>query len=246
MKKTFLMCFVVMNFLQSCGWQPPGNPNPGTILTEAKADADAGRYEDALAKHVWYHRNALAIEPSQHGVRLSYALGYWIKLGRAYLPAHKKLLSIRDETRRDVLNGPSPRESFNDYRAINEKLGAESKTVELFKEVEALNPATASDLYLTAQDVLLRTGNDKLCAKYLDPENTWPVIKESYVLTVKITEERFGAKTAGVIRRRFTRETSILVALLSINGRKPEAEKIVEEAFEMLKDDGFKRGLRGI
>ncbi|MEI9962222.1 MAG: hypothetical protein WDM76_14140 [Limisphaerales bacterium] len=41
------------------GWRPPQNPDPNKILKEAESDTAAGRYTDALAKHVWYHENAL-------------------------------------------------------------------------------------------------------------------------------------------------------------------------------------------
>src|SRR5688572_11688303 len=52
-------------------WSPPANPDPHVILREAKADTQAGRYEEALAKHVWFHSHALEIEPALYGVRLS-------------------------------------------------------------------------------------------------------------------------------------------------------------------------------
>ena len=40
-------------------WSPPPNPDPEVILEEARADAAAGRNEDALAKYVWFHNNAV-------------------------------------------------------------------------------------------------------------------------------------------------------------------------------------------
>jgi hypothetical protein len=79
-------------------WAPPANPDPHKILDEAQDDARAGRYADALAKHVWFHENALKYEPSLAGVRLSFALGYWVAFGNSYPPALQKLKSIRDET----------------------------------------------------------------------------------------------------------------------------------------------------
>ena len=55
-------------------WTPPENPNPFAIMQEAVADTDAGQYEVALAKQVWYHENATKLQPAQSGIRLSFAL----------------------------------------------------------------------------------------------------------------------------------------------------------------------------
>ena len=71
-------------------WTPPSNPNPDKILREAQDDARAGRYPDALAKHVWFHENALTYAPAMYGVRLSFALSYWVNLGNLYPPARTK------------------------------------------------------------------------------------------------------------------------------------------------------------
>jgi len=59
MKITFALLAFLMNLPLLAAWTPPENPNPQQILSEAQSDAKAGRYEDALAKHVWFHENAL-------------------------------------------------------------------------------------------------------------------------------------------------------------------------------------------
>jgi hypothetical protein len=41
------------------GWRPPANPDPSEILKEAESDTAAGKYADALTKHIWFHQNAL-------------------------------------------------------------------------------------------------------------------------------------------------------------------------------------------
>ncbi len=66
------------------GWAPPENPDPQDILAQAKQDTASGRYEDALAKHLWFHENALEYRSSLYGVRLSFALGDWTKLSHVY------------------------------------------------------------------------------------------------------------------------------------------------------------------
>jgi hypothetical protein len=86
-------------------WQPPENPDPHTILREASADARAGRYEDALAKHLWYHENAEKFDAGQTGVRRSFALSDWYDLGADFAPALAKFEEVREEARKGVLEG---------------------------------------------------------------------------------------------------------------------------------------------
>ena len=52
------LAFIMAIAVARADWTPPQNPNPDEILEEARADTEAGRYEDALAKHVWLHLNA--------------------------------------------------------------------------------------------------------------------------------------------------------------------------------------------
>ena len=81
-------------------WGPGMNPDPSAILHEARADRRAGRFADALTKHVWFHENALKYVPSLSGVRLSFALTYWMELGAVYPAALRKLKRIRDDAER--------------------------------------------------------------------------------------------------------------------------------------------------
>src|SRR3954462_5851261 len=91
-------------------------------LDDAKRLTDQGDYEGALAKHVWFHDNALKVRPSYYGVRLSFALSDWIKLGKKYPKALEKLKSIRDEKTAKLLAGDSNRELFHDVESINQHL----------------------------------------------------------------------------------------------------------------------------
>lgn len=66
-------------------------------LRSAQQAAEAGRYAEALEGYIWYHDNALSHDPAQAGVRLSYAIGYWLKLAQDYPPALLALKDIRDQ-----------------------------------------------------------------------------------------------------------------------------------------------------
>lgn len=90
MKSALWALFSFVALLAHADWTPPTHATrdeADKIRKEAKADTRAGRYEDSLAKHVWYHQNALKIDRSFCAVRLTFDLGDWVKLGAAY-PRH--------------------------------------------------------------------------------------------------------------------------------------------------------------
>jgi hypothetical protein len=212
-------------------WKPPKNPDPREILREAQADARAQRYEDALAKHVWFHRNALKYKSSLSGVRRSFALSYWNKLGRAYPPALIKLREIRDEAARNVTDGKHVRESFRDLVAINKRVGEESHTKEIFVLLDAQNADVAKEVFKYAQPALINAKEYKLCGKYIDPIQSFTRIIERFRMSKLLGRTRdLGAKHLEFANKKFTNDAATLIALLVVNGRKAEAEEIAGDA----------------
>lgn len=137
------------------GWKPPENPDPFAILQEAKADAQKRDYKTALEKQVWYHQNALKYQVSQTGVRLSFALGYWLDLAKVYPPALDRLREIRDEAEAGTKKGISRVEAVQEVAAIDRTLGEEAKTVDLFLEFDKNDPKFAARVFSFAQPALL-------------------------------------------------------------------------------------------
>ena len=60
-------------------------------------DAAARRYDVALAKQLWFHKNAVRYNRSLSAVRTSFALGYWRRLADSYPPALDALKRTREE-----------------------------------------------------------------------------------------------------------------------------------------------------
>src|SRR5262249_21302046 len=147
-------------------WTAPENPNPDKIFDEAISDTKAGRYKDSLAKHVWFHENALKIEPAFYGVRLSFALTDWVELGKAYPPALAKPKTSRDQApdriRKAVGNHSTApmdsedlRDAFHDVVSINEHLKESDKTKELFLWLDSHKPRLANYLFELAEPALV-------------------------------------------------------------------------------------------
>jgi hypothetical protein len=56
-------------------------------FSRARQRIEDGQYEEALADLIWFHVNALLEPRAWSGVRRSYALDDWIRLGELYPPA---------------------------------------------------------------------------------------------------------------------------------------------------------------
>ena len=228
-------------------------PDPRRILREAREDTAAGRYEDALAKHVWFHENALKLAPDLDGVRLSFALAYWNRLGASWPPALETLRRIRDDLRTDIRNAKATRaadvrRAFNELAAINKELGDDAGTVALFLWLDANRPPLAKVTYDLAERALIAANQYAACGRYLD-ETTFPRL---------LSERQKALKEAAAAGRLppdqlnrynefvetvFALRTATLVALLVRNHRKAEAQQIVHEAQKVRGDAEFRQQL---
>jgi hypothetical protein len=206
-------------------WTPPANVDPQSILGEATADARAGKFDLALAKHIWFHEHALEIKPSLVGVRLSFALSYWMDLGAKHPPALAKLKEIRDATRKRVVEaaGEPPRfEDFQDLNGINRALGEPADTAAAFRVLAAKHPELAERTFRVAQPALIAAKEYKLYARHIKPDETVAEMVESYrLMRTTVLRMPNGAEMADRFEQRYIDEAATLVAVL-INGDRLE------------------------
>lgn len=103
-------------------------------LADARQFAADGKYEQALERHVWYHQNALAYAPAHLGVRLSFALLYWVDLGKVYPEALLKLEEARDHALAIFRKAPSDERMFSEAMSLNLALDDWTSSKALFYE----------------------------------------------------------------------------------------------------------------
>ena len=139
------------------------------LLRQGQDAAAAGRYKEALQKYVWFHNHALEHQPSFYGVRLSFALGYWLDLAKDYPPAGHKLRSIRDRKNRLLDTGKGTRDLFHDVESINQCLGESEKTYQLLCALEAKSPELAKKCGSIAIDCIVEAGDFEMANRY------WPL-----------------------------------------------------------------------
>jgi len=141
--------------------------DPRESLERARTAQFEGRHDDALQAHLWFHENALALDPALYGVRLSFALSDWAQLAQIYEPALNALLQTRDMKRDALLHGTEIRALFHDVASINQYLRLERETYELFRHLDATAPTFAADCAPLALDVMIEAGDFDLAVKYL-------------------------------------------------------------------------------
>lgn len=141
--------------------------DPGEILTRGRSSALEGRHQEALRDLVWFHEHALEHDRAYHGVRLSFALGYWKDLADVYPPAMAALLSTKRMTEAKFASGTGDRHVFRDIVALNRELGQVTDTYQLFLKTRSENPTLAKQCADLAIDAIVESQDFELAAEYL-------------------------------------------------------------------------------
>jgi hypothetical protein len=226
----------------------PSNPDPSKVLQEAQADTAAGRYKESLEKHLWYHENALRLQPAQQGVRLSFALSDWAKLGESYPAALKKLRALRDRNAKALKSGDMPNSKeawpmFQDFAAINRTLKEEPETEKLFKWFDAHLPNRAGQFYDLAEPSLLAAKDYMLCGKYIQPDPYYNMALAQYRSSQRLPASILNGPSGKMIlelgRKTFTTHCATLVALLALNNRATDAERMAVKALQEVDEPDF-------
>lgn len=209
-----------------------------TALKDAQSFARAGEFEKALERHEWYHANALRIEPSQYGVRLSFALSYWKKLGDQYPPALASLIALRDQGAQSVLDGKAKPELFNDVISINRALKEEAKSVALFKMLIEKQSDFARECFRYIDKTLLEAGELKLFEIYGgDLESYLKREIDGHVRMVGMIGARPGSeRTVKVFKEQLVAMTISLSDYAMKNGKPDMAAKLKQMTAEVISD----------
>jgi hypothetical protein len=194
----------------STTWTAPDNPNPSEILHSAVDDTRKGSHEEALAKFLWFHNNALQYERGLSAVRHSFALAYWLDLATIYRPAHDAFIRTRNETEAAFRESPYDFDLFHDVASMNDRLGDGIRTADLFANGPFLDPGRQVELAAQRYGVL------------------------------KHHEESRPVGDIQLARKLYIRDAATLVGLLALNDRAEDARSAYNAALRVLNDDDFR------
>lgn len=139
----------------------------GEVLRRGRSAALEGRYDEALRDLLWFYEHALEHDGSYHGVRLSFALGYWKDLADVYPPALEALLATRRVTEAKFTSGAGDRHVFRDLVALNRELGLVADTYKVFVKTRHENPNLARQCADLAIDAIIECQDFQLAAEQL-------------------------------------------------------------------------------
>jgi hypothetical protein len=219
------------------------------VLERARAARLESRYEDALRDHLWFHENALAVEPGMAGVRLSFALRDWIYLAEKFPLARRVLQGLRDRDTALLLNGEGsatagPRDLFRDVVAINSALGEERATHELFERIDLQMPALAQQCADLALPALAAAEDYALARRYLgDPAErvaTLAANLNGYTEELVRSGNTSSAPALLSFVLNYTKEVRLVVEILQRQDEEETAARVAQSALDELKSDALR------
>jgi hypothetical protein len=204
------------------------------VLRDAVALMRQGRYAESLQKHLWFHDHALEHTPALAGVRLSFALAYWLDLAACYPEAMQALTAIRDRKAQALLDGKGSFRLFHDVASINGYLHEEPETVALFKRMHQTDPELARQCYSVAEKYLVAHQEYEVCVEYLpDPIARFEEIRKLRQVQLELAGENpaLGQSHLGDYAEvHFAEGVRRLITILVGAGRRQDAERVRELA----------------
>jgi hypothetical protein len=214
------------------------------VLERARSARLEGRYEDALRDHLWFHENALSVEPGMAGVRLSFALRDWIYLAEKFPLARRALQGLRDRDTARMLNGGESRDLFRDVVAINSALGEERATHDLFVRMDVQMPALAEQCADLALPALAAAEDWPLARRYLgDPVARVKALAANlngYTQELVRTGNTSSAPALLSFVLNYTKEVRLIADVLRRQGEEEVADQAVAAALDELTSDALR------
>lgn len=216
-------------------------------LNSARQATVEGRHEEALSEFVWFHDHALVEEPALYGVRLSFALMYWIELAEAYPKAKQVLEEIRDLKTEALIHGDGNREIFHDVEAINEALGCPAHTYSLFVQLTFSNSALAQSCSKLALPAIVSEGDFALAARYLpEPENR--IIELGKSLNEDIEDLKQFPHPHAPLRdahiQIYASQVQLIASIVAGVGHSQEASRLRSLASRLVKSASVRKAVR--
>jgi hypothetical protein len=213
-------------------------------LNQARQWAVEGRHEEALKEYVWFHQHALEESGALRGVRLSFALSWWVDLAEVYLPARAAFDAARQAKIDRLLAGVEDRQLFKDVRAMNWASRDESSTYRLFVRLRGAWPELAAECADIALPDIVEARDFALARECMpDPEPAieWKAgVLNDDVRNALDQPEPHRRTLLDGFARAYADDVRLLSEVLRHTGDSGAAAALEARALEFVADDGVR------
>lgn len=206
-------------------------------LQETRQLQKAGKHDEALLRHIWFHENALKHDRGMGGVRRSFALTEWNELAQVFPPALVALVSTRNATAQEIEKSGGTFDLFQDVAAIDCTLDQRANTVKLFAKISEKFPAKAKRYWIVAKDAVIGEKDYDLAKKHMgSAESEFEDLKTSHEMMMKALPKELLAKVKSSMERSFVDDTLQLIEVAKATGDEKGAEEVRKKAVEVVDD----------
>ena len=204
---------------------------PGQVLKEARAAAEAGDHALALENYERFFDRALhdQDEDNYYGVRLSYCLDEWARLGEKYPTARERLEAKASEALVSF-EATSDYEKFHDFQSIRDHLGQEDVLFAQFLQYHRSKPELAKAALSLMWNRLVEAKRWDICAAYLgDHKKKYERALSTFDQSMKICladPSLGGEEFADQIKGWYVRDVGNLLRALKNSGQPDVAARL--------------------
>lgn len=204
-------------------------------LDEARVAFRAKDYGTALERYEYFFDHALDDDAhSLYGVRLSYCLSEWAKLGEVHPLALQRLEKRADEALVLLVQTRDP-ERFHDFIALCRYLRRLEEPVRRFLDFHASDPDLSRSMVRFIWDELVQSGQWSVCEAYLgEPKARYDAALTKFDRAMEVcnSEPSFGGKEfEEQIEGWYVRDVANILLVLGNIGRAEEAA-VIEACLE--------------
>jgi len=206
---------------------------PGQVLTEARAAAKAGDFPLALSSYEHFFDRALqdqGEDNNYYGVRLSYCLDEWVRLGEKYPEARERLEAKAREALVEFEASSDP-EKFHDYQSIQDHLNQKELVFSKFIAYHESKQELASVALRFMWNRLVEAKRWDVCSRYLDDSEAKykrALYKFDQSMEVCIADPTLGGQEfEDQIKGWYVRDVGNLLGALRNTGRLEAASDLV-------------------
>lgn len=218
---------------------------PGQVLKEARAAAQAGDYALALENYERFFDRALQDQGEGHnyyGVRLSYCLDEWSRLGEKY-PVARERLEAKAAEALASFEATGDREKFHDFQSIRDHLDQKDVVLSQFVQYHHSKPELAQLALSFMWNRVVEAKRWDICAAYLsdyDSQYKRALYKFDQSMEICLADPSLGGDDfANQIKGWYVRDVGNLLGALKNSGQQDAAARLEAAVASDMQSRGY-------